>query len=134
MRPDPDYIKPLLLAFQDAPEPTTDIEELKHQGLSYEDAQFYFYLRLLHDQGFVEREDGESDLGVQTMSAGDHAWSVIPLRLTASGHEFAEAMGHTKAFAAVKNSLVTSSLTIMRDVAVAAFKTELSRHGIGLVL
>jgi hypothetical protein len=28
MRPDPDYIKRLLLAFQDAPDPTTDIEEL----------------------------------------------------------------------------------------------------------
>jgi hypothetical protein len=87
MRPDPEYIKRLLLAFQDAPDPTTDIEELKQQGLSYEDAQFYFHLRLLYDQGFVEREDGESGLGVQTMLAGDHSWSVIPLRLTASGHE-----------------------------------------------
>jgi DNA-binding IclR family transcriptional regulator len=134
MKPDPDYIKRLLVAFQDAPEPTTDIEELKQQGLSYEDSQFYFHLRLLRDQGFVEREDGEYGLGVQTMSAGNHSWSIVPLRLTASGHEFAEAMGHSKAFAAVKSSLVTSSLSIMRDVAVAAFKTELSRHGISLGL
>jgi hypothetical protein len=43
-------------------------------------------------------------------------------------------MGHSEAFAAVKSSLVTSSLSIMRDVAVAAFKTELSRHGINLGL
>jgi hypothetical protein len=56
-------------------------------------------------------------------------WSVVPLRLTASGHEFAEAMGHSKAFAAVKSSLVTSSLSVMKEIAVAAFKAELSRHG-----
>jgi hypothetical protein len=41
-------------------------------------------------------------------------------------------MGHSKAFAAVKSSLVTSSLSLMRDVAVAAFKMELSRHGVNL--
>jgi hypothetical protein len=134
MKPDPDYIKRLLIAFQDAPDPTTDIKELKQRGLSYEDSQFYFHLRLLQDQGFVEREDGEYGLGVQIGAAGDHSWSVIPLRLTSSGHEFAEAMSHSQAFAAVKSSLVTSSLSIMRDIAVAAFKMELSRHGVVLGL
>jgi hypothetical protein len=134
MRPDPDYIKCLLIAFQDAPGPTTDIKELKQQGMPYEEPRFLFHLRLLQDQGFVERDDGETRLGVETMLDGDSYWSVVPLRLTASGHEFAEAIGHSEAFAAVKSSLVTSSLSIMRDVAVAAFKTELSRHGINLGL
>jgi hypothetical protein len=126
VKPDPDYIKRLLLAFQDAPGPTTDIREFEQQGIPYEEPRFRFHLRLLQDQEFVERDDGEPGIGL----AGDSYWSVVPLRLTASGHEFAEAMGHSKAFAAVKSSLVTSSLSIMRDIAVAAFKTELSRHGI----
>lgn len=134
MKPDPDYIKRLLVAFQDAPGPTTDVEELKQRGTPYEEPRFEFHLRLLQDQGFVERDDGEPGLGIETYTGGEPYWSVIPLRLTASGHEFAEAMGHSKAFAAVKSSLVTSSLSIMRDVAVAAFKTELSRHGISLGL
>ncbi len=132
MKPDPDYIKRLLLAFQDAPDPTTDIRELKQKGLSYEDPEFYFHLRLLNDQGFVERDDGEPGLGADAVLAGNYSWSVIPLRLTASGHEFAEAMSHSKAFAAVKHSLVTSSLSVMRDIAVAAFKMEISRHGVHL--
>ncbi|MGO8718709.1 MAG: hypothetical protein ACLQMO_05765 [Acidobacteriaceae bacterium] len=132
MRPDPEYIKRMLVAFQDAPDPTTDIEELNRHGLSYEDSQFYFHLRLLNDQGFIERDDGEPGLGVDTMLAGNYAWSVVPLRLTATGHEFAEAMGNSKAFAVVKDSLVKSSVGIMRDIAVAAFKVELSRHGLNL--
>jgi hypothetical protein len=132
MRPDPDYVRRLLSAFQDAPDPTTDIEELKREGLSYEDAKFYFHLRLLNDQGFVEREDGEPGVAVTRSLDGHYSWAALPLRLTASGHEFAEAMSHSKAFAAVKSSLVTSSLSIMKDIAVAAFKTELSRHGVHL--
>jgi hypothetical protein len=130
MKPDPYYIKRLLTAFQDAPGPTTDVKELKQQGIPYEEPEFDFHLRLLYDQGFVERNDGEPGFGLETLMEGDDYWSVVPLRLTASGHEFAEAMGHSKAFAAVKSSFVTSSLGIMRDIAVAAFKTELSRHGI----
>ncbi len=132
MKPDPDYTKQLLIAFQDAPEPTTDIRELKQAGLSYEDARFYFHLCLLKDDGFVEREGGDPGLGVSRSLDGHYSWSAVPLRLTASGHEFAEAMGHSKAFAAVKSSLVTSSLSIMRDIAVAAFKAELARHGVHL--
>jgi hypothetical protein len=116
MRSDPDYVKRLLIAFQDAPDPTTDIDELKRAGFSCEDAQFYLHLRLLNDDGFIESEDGVPGM------AG----------LTASGHEFAEAMNHSKAFEAVKRSLVTSSLSVMRDIAVATFKMELSRHGVHL--
>jgi repressor of nif and glnA expression len=130
MKPDPDYIKRLLIAFQDAPEPTTNIRELEQQGIPYEEPRFRFHLRLLDDQGFVERDDRDPGFGL----VGDSSWSVVPLRLTASGHEFAEAMSHSKAFAAVKSSLVTSSLSIMRDIAVAAFKMELSRHGVVLAL
>jgi Hypothetical protein (DUF2513) len=129
MRPAPEYIKRLLTAFQDSPEPTTDIQELEQQGLSYQDRAFYFHLRLLNDQGFIEREDGALGIGGESNLAGDYSWSVILLRLTASGHEFAEALGHSKAWAAVRGSLITSSLGIMRDVAVAALKAELSKQG-----
>jgi hypothetical protein len=45
MRPDPDYIKRLLSAFQDAPGPTTDIKELEQQALPYEEPVFDFHLR-----------------------------------------------------------------------------------------
>src|SRR5450755_4400465 len=125
MKPDPEYIKRLLATFQDSPEPTTDIRELEKNGLSYEAPEFYFHLRLLNDQSFVERDDGQPGLGVERMLDGHCSWSVIPLRLTAAGHEFAEALSNNKAFEAVKRSFVSSSLGIMRDIAVTVFKTEL---------
>ena len=37
MKPDPEYLKQLLTAFQSAPNPTTDIRELKSAGLSFVD-------------------------------------------------------------------------------------------------
>lgn len=132
MKPDPDYIKRLLAAFQDSPGPSTDINELEARGLSYETPEFYFHLRLLNDQGFVEREDEKPGLGVEKSLDGSTMWSVIPFRLAAAGHEFAEALNNNKAFEAVKKSLVSSSLAIMRDIAVAVLKAEVGRHGLRL--
>lgn len=129
MKPDPDYIKKILDAFREHSDPTMDISQLAELGLSYQMAEFYFHMRLLNDQGFVERDDEEPGLGVNVDMSGNYSWSAVPLRLTASGHAFAEAMGNSKAFEAVKKSLVSSSLSIMRDIAVAAFKAELAKFG-----
>jgi hypothetical protein len=130
MKPDPDYTKKLLEGFEGSPQPTTDIQELQRLGLDYETPEFYFHLRLLNDGGFVERDDEESGLGVERSADGGLYWSVIPLRLTADGHTFAEALRSQSGFQAVKKSLVQSSLGIMRDIAVAAFKSEIAKHGI----
>jgi hypothetical protein len=101
----------------------------KKLGLDYETPEFYFHLRLLNDGGFVERDE-EPGLGVERSADGGLHWSVVPLRLTAEGHTFAEALRSQSGFQAVKKSLVRSSLNIMRDIAVAAFKAELAKHGV----
>jgi len=132
MKPNPEYIKNLLSAFQKSPDPVTDVTELERQGYSYESAEFYFHLLLLNDQGFVVREDSKSGIGVERMLDGQLFWSAIPLRLTASGHEFAEAMNNKKAFETVKKSSVSFSLSIMRDVAVSALKAEITRNSLDL--
>jgi repressor of nif and glnA expression len=56
--------------------------ELADRGLSYETREFYFHIRLLNDQGFAERDDGEQGLGVESSMDGNYSWSVISLRLT----------------------------------------------------
>jgi hypothetical protein len=132
MKPDPAYIKRLLLVFQDFPAPAMDIRDIQAQGIPYGTDEFYFHLKLLNDQLFVERDDDLGGVGVHRSADGHLTWSVLPLRLTASGHEFAEAMSNNKAFEAVKKSFVSSSLGIMRDIAVTIFKGELARHGIDL--
>lgn len=132
MKPDPEYTRKLLTAFEDSPEPTSDIEELTERGLDYREKEFMFHLRLLNDDGFVEREDGEPGIGLVRSADGFYSWSALPLRLTSSGHEFAQAMENDHGFRAVKKSLVTSSMSFMRDIAVGAIKAELGKHGFPL--
>jgi hypothetical protein len=59
-------------------------------------------------------------------------WSVIPLRLTASGHEFAEAIGNSKVLETLKKDFVGASISTLRDVAVAIFRAGLAKHGIAV--
>jgi Hypothetical protein (DUF2513) len=89
MKADAEYLKSLLIAFRETPNLTTDINELREKGLSYEDPRFEFHMRLLHDYGYVEGSPATLGIGKCSTSA---PWSVIPLRLTASGHQFAEDM------------------------------------------
>src|ERR1035438_4738954 len=117
MKPDPEYTKKLLEAFEDSPDPTTNIDELQNLGLDYRTPEFYFHLRLLNDDGFVERDDEEPGVGVTQSLDGHYSWAAIPMRLTADGHTFAEALRSQSGFQAVKKSLVRSSLNIMRDIA-----------------
>ena len=128
MRPDAQYIKGLLTAFQDSPEPTITIDELKLLGFSHETKEFYFHIRLFHDQGFVERDDEKEGLGTIRVGYDDVQWYVVPLRLTASGHEFAEALNSQAGWQAVKKSAISTSLSMMKDLAVAAFKAEMMGH------
>jgi len=128
MTPDAEYLKQLLTAFQGAPNPTTDIRELKRQGFSLDDPRFEFHMMLLQDHRFVEGESGAGGIGFSKSPDGFVQWSVIPLRLTASGHEFAEAMGSRKALQALKKNFVGATISTMRDVAVTIFKAEVAKH------
>jgi hypothetical protein len=128
MKPDAEYLKQLLTAFRDAPNPTTDIKELECAGLSLDDPKFEFHMMLLQDGRFIESESSAGGIGLSKSADGLIQWSVIPLRLTASGHEFAEAMGSSKALQTLKKSFVGASISTMRDVAVTIIKAEIAKH------
>ena len=57
MKPEVAYLKNLLQGFRDAPGTTTNIQELKADGLDYYDPKFEFHLRLLADDQYVESAD-----------------------------------------------------------------------------
>jgi len=130
MKPDPEYLKELLTAFRDAPNPTTDIRELESAGLSLDDPRFEFHLMLLQDGGFVEGASRHGGIGLQKSADGANQWSVIPLRLTASGHQFAEAMGNNTVLQTLKKNFVGASIGTMREVAVAIIKAEIAKYGL----
>jgi hypothetical protein len=124
MKPDAEYLKKLLAAFREAPNPTTDIDELKEKGLPHDDPKFEFHMMLLHDDGYLESESMEGGIGISNSAP----WSAIPLRLTASGHQFAEGMENNQALQTMKKYFLGASISTMRDVAVAFIKTEVAKH------
>ena len=96
MKIDKGYFDGLLKAFEESEHPTTDIHELEKRGYSYEEERFIFHLRIFYEEGLIAPETG-SDLGYM-----QGQWSVIPLRLTAKGHEYLENLRQGEGFADVQ--------------------------------
>ncbi|MCP4176600.1 MAG: DUF2513 domain-containing protein [bacterium] len=110
MKINQDYLKGLLEAFESAESVKTDIKELKQKGYSYEDDDFLFHLQLLHDQNFVQKEDGSLGFGYSRGGDGYISWSVVPLRLTAYGHEFLEAIRNNMVWDTIKKEFKDASI------------------------
>lgn len=84
-----EYFKKLLDAFEISEKQAIDLRDLQKSGLNYErDENFAFHMQLMNDRGFVEREDKGPGIGYDKAVDGSIMWSILPLRLTASGHEF----------------------------------------------
>jgi hypothetical protein len=116
MQIDYDCLKQLLEAFAAAPRPTTDIEELKAAGLDYETDQFLFHMEILDDYRLIAQPDGDPGIGVQRSIDGYVVWGVIPLRLTAAGHEFLDGLRSKEAMAIVKASFKHASIETVKTV------------------
>jgi hypothetical protein len=116
VRIDQDYLKKLLEACQASENPTFDIEDLEAAGLDYNDKQFEFHMMILTDQGFIEQDDGAPGFGLTKGLDGYLSWSVLPLRLTASGHQFIEALSNKEVWAAIKRGFKDASIATLKSV------------------
>jgi hypothetical protein len=116
MKIDQDYLKKLLEAFEAAPTPIVDIDELEKSGIEYDTDQFVFHMGILTDQGFIERDDREPGFGLVRGIDGHMSWAAIPLRLTARGHEFIEALRNKEVWATIKHSFRDASVNTLWDV------------------
>jgi hypothetical protein len=111
-----DYLKKLLQACQAAEKPTFDITELKAAGLDHNEPQFEFHMMILNDQGFIMRDDSDAGIGLYKSADGFATWSVLPLRLTASGHQFIEALSNKEVWAAIKHGFKDASIDTLWKV------------------
>jgi hypothetical protein len=113
---DPDYLKKLLETCEAAPAPIFDIDQLKAAGLDYDDDQFVFHMGILEDKGFVIRDDREPGFGLVRGVDGHMAWAAVPLRLTAKGHQFIEALRNKEVWATIKRGFMDASVDTLWDV------------------
>jgi len=66
-------------------------------------------LRILEDQKLVKSATGNG-LGFRIGASGDVHWSVVPLRLTAFGHEFLEALRNNEVWNTIKAEFKDASI------------------------
>ncbi|MEI8609347.1 DUF2513 domain-containing protein [Enterovibrio sp. Hal110] len=93
MRIDIEYIKKILDAVQnhDKPDFTINLDEIKPLWVNNEKLdKLVFHMEIMEDQGLIESSTNISGIGFQRMGGrGGFSVSIIPLRLTARGHQFA---------------------------------------------
>lgn len=117
MKIDQDYLKKLLETCQASEKPTFDIEDLKAEGFDYSDPKFEFHMKIINDQHVIERDDGDPGFGIFKSADGFPSWSVLPLRLTASGHQFIEALENKEVWTAIKHGFRDASIETLQRVA-----------------
>lgn len=94
MRIDIEYIKYFLDAVLEHNEPDfrIDIEKLKPLWLNDDEKlnKLVFHMEIMEDQHLIESSINTSGIGFQRVGGGGgFSFSIIPLRLTAQGHQFA---------------------------------------------
>ena len=116
MKINQEYLKKLLEAFESSPEPTLDLRYLEETGLVEDNNMFIFHMQLLDDNGFIEREDKVPGFGFDRCADGCVQWSVLPLRLTARGHEFIEQLRNKEVWATITSNFKDASMATLWSV------------------
>lgn len=120
MKVDQDYLKALLIAFEDTEGPDTWVYELVAKGYDQNSSEFIFHMRLFDDNGLICRVDGELGFGHQYhayIGGYDYHWFDVPLRLTAQGHDFIADLRQKEVWNSVKENFKDASMSTLVDVA-----------------
>jgi len=116
MQIDQDYLREILNTFTQSTRSFIWLEDLTRKGIEIDD-KFLFHIQILEDQQFVECLDKRSDIGYEITLGGNFEWKSRPLRLTASGHEFTEAINRPEIWDVLKQEFKDASLSTLRSAA-----------------
>lgn len=120
MKIDQQYLKDLLIAFEDTHGPDTMIDELENAGFSRDDSNFIFHMRLLHDNGIIIRVDGKHGIGhemCQLLGEGvNYYWLDVPLRLTARGHDFIADLRQKEVWQTIKTNFKDEGISTLMGI------------------
>ena len=121
MKIDQEYLKLMLNSFIDSPRSFIWVSDFMEKGIDMDD-KFLFHIQILEDQNFIECLDKRSDLGYSITLGGEYEWESRPLRLTAVGHEFVEAVNKSEIWAIIKEEFKDSSLSTLKSAATSLLK------------
>lgn len=121
MKIDQDYLKIILNTFLDSSRSFIWVADILDRGLDMDD-KFLFHMQILEDQMFIQSLDKKSDIGYEIMLGGEFKWHSRPLRLTASGHEFVEAINRSEIWQILKDEFKDASLSTLKSAASTLLK------------
>ncbi len=127
MRIDQEYLKNILNAFTDSPRSFVWVADIEARGVGVDD-KFLFHIQILEDQHFIECLDKKSELGYEITLGGDFTWHSRPLRLTASGHEFVEAINRPEIWDVLKAEFSDASLSTLNWAAASLLVTSAKKQ------
>lgn len=128
MKIDQEYLKGLLVAFEASDTPDTDINKLNELGFNCETDEFVFHMRLLEDRQLITRTDGREGFGAVESLDGLIHWAVTPLRLTAAGHDFLDALRNQEVWATLKTGFKDASMGTLMMVSKDLFNRALTKQ------
>ncbi|WP_434964886.1 DUF2513 domain-containing protein [Dickeya ananatis] len=79
-------------------------------------------------QGLICQSDGRAGFGVVESADGFVSWSVLPLRLTAAGHDFIDALRNREVWATLKASFKDASMGTLMTVSKELFNRALNKQ------
>ncbi|NRB41823.1 MAG: DUF2513 domain-containing protein [Pseudomonadales bacterium] len=93
MRIEIEYLKSLLdiVLEHEKPDFRIDHEDIKPLWINDDEKlnKLVFHMEIMEDQGLIENSINSQGIGFRRMGDGGYTVSIIPLRLTAQGHQFA---------------------------------------------
>lgn len=111
------YLKDLLIAFEETQGPDTMLSELGESGFHQDDSDFIFHMRLLYDNGLIVRTDGKSGFGHEMSRAlgvgVSYYWLDTPLRLTARGHDFIADLRQKEVWQTIKTNFKDEGISTL---------------------
>ncbi len=116
MKIDQEYLRNILNAFIESERSFVWVADIESRDVAIDD-KFLFHMQILEDQHFIECLDKKSELGYQINLGGNFSWQSRPLRLTASGHEFVEAINRPEIWEVLRAEFSDASLSTLKSAA-----------------
>ncbi|MHB1676808.1 MAG: DUF2513 domain-containing protein [Sulfuriferula sp.] len=110
MRINQDYLKSILDAFLSTTEPSITFKDFQRMGLVEDENMFAFHMQILDDKYLIAQMDGGRGFGLRISLDGSYHWAALPLRLTAAGHEFAQALDNKEVWNTIKSNFKEASM------------------------
>jgi hypothetical protein len=127
MHLDHDLIRKILIGFEKVPSLFTTLDDVaKTENIKMDDL-FFHNCYLIADQNLIVNQAGNSDIGLEWGLRREDGFtqSVIPLRLTAEGHEYLSAIKEPARWKKIKKIAGSAGLQVIIAVAKSILGKEL---------